>query len=109
MDAAKAIAVLATNDVDDAGLLLGQFDRPEILPVVAVPTTAGTGSEVTQYPILTNDSIQSKSSIASGVIFPRALLDFRYLEQLPPDVTANTMVDALSTPSRAIFQLRPTA
>ncbi len=96
MDAAKAIAVLATNDVDDAGLFSGQFDRP-VLPVVAVPTTAGTGSEVTQYSILTNDSIQSKSSIASGAIFPRlALLDPRYLEQLPPDVTANTMVDALS-------------
>lgn len=96
MDAAKAIAVLASNDVDDKQLFSGKYNNP-VLPVVAVPTTAGTGSEVTQYSILTNENIQSKSSIASESIFPRiAFLDASYTEKLPMNVTANTMVDALS-------------
>lgn len=96
MDAAKAIAVLALNELDDKTLFSGPYANP-VLPVVAVPTTAGTGSEVTQYSILTDDRLETKSSIANEAIFPRiAFLDASYTEKLPPHVTINTAVDALS-------------
>ncbi|CUH94872.1 hypothetical protein P22_0938 [Propionispora sp. 2/2-37] len=96
MDAAKAIAVLAFNELDDKTLFSGPYANP-VLPIVAVPTTAGTGSEVTQYSILTDDRLETKSSIASEAIFPRiAFLDASYTEKLPVPVTINTAVDALS-------------
>lgn len=96
LDAAKAIAILAGNELGDAELFSGVYQNP-VLPVVAVPTTAGTGSEVTQYSILTNKSAESKTSIASDAIFPKiAFLDARYTEKLPLPVTIHTAIDALS-------------
>lgn len=96
MDAAKAIAILAANEIDDTVLFSGPYPQP-VLPVVAVPTTAGTGSEVTQYSILTNDALQTKTSIANEAIFPQmAFLDASYTEHLPSHVTVNTAIDALS-------------
>jgi len=96
LDAAKAIAVLAVNDLDDDALFLPPFPKSP-LPIAAVPTTAGTGSEVTPYAILTNDKIQSKSNISHESIFPKvAFLDPRYTYGLPRAVTVNTALDALS-------------
>ena len=67
------------------------------MPIVAVPTTAGTGSEVTPYSILTDDSISSKNNITSECIFPKlAFLDATYTEKLPLEVAINTAIDALS-------------
>lgn len=96
LDAAKAVAILATNLLDDDALLAPPFPQAP-LPVAAVPTTAGTGSEVTPYAILTNHKVQSKSNIAHESIFPRlAFLDARYTAGLPRNVTVNTALDALS-------------
>lgn len=96
LDAAKATALLARNDLVDSAIFANSYPKPA-LPIVAVPTTAGTGSEVTQFSILTNDSITSKSSIAWDGIFPSiALLDAAYTESLPRAVTVNTALDALS-------------
>lgn len=95
LDAAKAIAVLACNSLSDEELFNAQFESA--LPLAAVPTTAGTGSEVTQYSILTYPAINSKKSIASTLLFPRAaLLDPLYTRFLPRDVTVDTAVDAFS-------------
>lgn len=96
LDCAKAIAVLATNEVDDHQLFSGPYSQP-FLPVAAVPTTAGTGSEVTQYSILSNKHLETKTSIANPGIFPKvAFLDARYTLRLPNHVTIHTAVDALS-------------
>jgi len=96
LDAAKAIAILAVNDLDDEAIFLPPFPR-QPLPLAAVPTTAGTGSEVTPYSILTNDKLQSKSNISHESLFPRlAFLDARYTRGLPRTVTVNTALDALS-------------
>lgn len=96
LDAAKAIAILAANELDDIALFSGPYPHP-ILPIVAVPTTAGTGSEVTQYSILSNDRLQTKTSIANEAIFPKiAFLDASYTQCLPSHVTINTAIDALS-------------
>jgi len=109
LDAAKAIAVLAVNDLPDDALFQPPFPKPP-LPLVAVPTTAGTGSEVTPYSILTNDKVQSKSNIAHESIFPRvAFLDARYTHQLPRDVTVNTALDALSHLVEGFLAVRATA
>lgn len=95
LDAAKAIAVLACNSLSDEELFNAQFNSA--LPLAAVPTTAGTGSEVTHYSILTYPAINSKKSIASALLFPRvALLDPAYTRSLPRDVTIDTAVDAFS-------------
>lgn len=96
LDAAKAIAILAANEISDDSLFSGTFPvKP--LPVVAVPTTAGTGSEVTPYAILTYDKIKNKKSVASDLIFPViAFLDPIYTETLSLETTINTAVDALS-------------
>jgi len=95
LDAAKAIAVLVVNDFNDEQL----FTQPinEALPIVAIPTTAGTGSEVTPYSILTYDAIENKKSIFSPLITPViAYLDPLYTYRLPFDVTVDTAVDAFS-------------
>ncbi len=95
LDAAKAIAVLAVNDINDEDLFDIKFE--EVLPIVAIPTTAGTGSEVTPYSIITYPAIQSKKSIFSSRIFPRlAFLDPKYTLELPREITVDTGVDAYS-------------
>jgi alcohol dehydrogenase class IV len=96
LDAAKVIAILATNSLTDEKLFSGIF-HSKPLPIAAVPTTAGTGSEVTRYAIMTCHAIQNKKSIASEAIIPRlAFLDARYTETLPLSITVNTALDALS-------------
>ena len=55
MDAGKVIALLCTNEIDDVQLFGGPYKKP--LPIVAVPTTSGTGSEVTKAAILTNPHV----------------------------------------------------
>lgn len=96
MDAAKAIALIASQDLSDAELFAGSYSS-DILPLVLLPTTAGTGSEVTQYSILTDDNAQSKTSIATPLLFPKiAMVDAKYTAGLPLKTTINTAIDALS-------------
>jgi alcohol dehydrogenase class IV len=96
MDAAKVIALLARADIPEAELFAGKYGN-DILPIVCVPTTAGTGSEVTQYAIITNDAAETKSGIATPLFFPRlALLDAKYLESVPRKTMVNTVIDSLS-------------
>jgi alcohol dehydrogenase class IV len=106
LDAAKTAAMLARNELSDEEVFGGEYPKGA-LPVVALPTTAGTGSEVTQYAILTNDAIESKSSISSEAIFPvLALLDARYTATLEARVAANTAMDALSHAVEGYLSLR---
>ncbi len=108
LDAAKAIAILAVNDIDDEALFGGRYNiKP--LPVVAIPTTAGTGSEVTPYSILTYKKISNKRSIGSDSIFPKAaFLDPVYTNSLSAEITVNTAVDALSHAIEGYLSIRAT-
>jgi len=97
MDAAKALAVLLTHEgkIEDYE---GAFTlkRPA-LPVVAMPTTAGTGSEVTFFSVITDSKRQTKMSLLDYRIGPLlALLDSDITASLPPAVAAATGVDALT-------------
>lgn len=109
LDAAKAIAVLARNALSDEQIFQNVFPNAP-LPVAAIPTTAGTGSEVTQYSILTNTKLETKTSIASETIFPKvAFLDAAYTASLPLKVTVNTAVDALSHAVEGYLSVKATA
>lgn len=106
MDAGKVIALLAKTDLPEAELFSGKYGR-EILPLVCVPTTAGTGSEVTQYAIITNDAAETKSGIATPLFFPSlAMLDSKYLASLPPNTMVNTVIDSLSHSVEGILSNR---
>ena len=95
MDAAKIIALLCTNDLDDAALFTGPYVRP--LPIVTVPTTSGTGSEVTKVGVLTNHHAGTKQSVNTPLIFPvLSYADPSFTESVSTTVTMDTAVDALS-------------
>ncbi len=97
LDAAKAAAYFAPNPHLMADTLYDGECKNKPLPVVAIPTTAGTGSEVTQYSVLTYHKIQNKKTLKTEKIFPvAALLDAEYTITLPQNVTNATAVDALS-------------
>lgn len=96
MDAAKAIALLACQEIPEDKLFSGSYED-NVLPMAFLPTTAGTGSEVTPYAVLTNHKAQTKMSISSPLIFPKiAFLDAKYTMALPLSSTINTAIDALS-------------
>ena len=101
MDVAKAAAGLALNDGPCAQYFGRETFPRGALPVIAVPTTAGTGSEVTPYAVIVDrqdDGKQAaKRTIGGRDLFPAlALLDPNLSVTMPPSVTANTGLDALS-------------
>ncbi|WP_083100986.1 iron-containing alcohol dehydrogenase [Pseudophaeobacter leonis] len=95
MDVAKVIALLAASDQPiEAAYGVNQATGTR-LPLVLVPTTAGTGSEVTAVSILTTGT-EEKKGIVSPIILPDiALLDAELTLGLPPHITAATGVDAM--------------
>lgn len=95
MDVAKVVALLAASDQPiDAAYGVNQATGSR-LPLVLVPTTAGTGSEVTAVSILTTGK-DEKKGIVSPIILPDvALLDAQLTVGLPPHITAATGVDAM--------------
>jgi len=106
MDAAKVMALLACRDIPESELFSGNYGN-RALPVIAVPTTAGTGSEVTQYAIITNDNAETKTIIATPLIFPKiAFLDEKYLTGLSHDTMINTVIDALSHAIEGMLSVR---
>jgi alcohol dehydrogenase class IV len=95
LDAAKAMAVFIKNpDVNKDNIF--SAGKLASIPVVAVPTTSGTGSEVTQYSIVTTHQEKTKKNLGQS-IFPRiAFLDSRYTHNMPYDITVNTAIDAFT-------------
>ncbi len=95
MDAAKAVAAFATGDMAPMDIYGAIKNNP--LPLLTVPLTAGTGSEVTPYSVLTVKEIENKKSFSHPESFSKiAFLDPTYLESLPRSVLLDTTADALS-------------
>jgi alcohol dehydrogenase class IV len=101
IDAAKAIAVMARSpgELMDYLEVIGK-NRPVVersLPVVAIPTTAGTGSEVTRNSVIISREHRVKVSLRSPMMLPvAAIVDPELTYDLPPAVTAATGLDALA-------------
>jgi alcohol dehydrogenase class IV len=101
LDAGKAAAALLTNDGDPEDFLevIGrgkQLTRPSA-PYIAIPTTAGTGSEVTRNAVLVSPEDRVKVSMRSQLMLPRlALIDPELTYDLPREITATTGLDALT-------------
>jgi len=101
LDAAKAIAALASNEGDPLDYLevvgAGKSIVNDPLPIIAVPTTAGTGSEVTRNAVLSVPERRVKASLRSPLMLPRlAIIDPVLTYDLPPSITATTGLDALT-------------
>ncbi|MBC7130292.1 iron-containing alcohol dehydrogenase, partial [Candidatus Bathyarchaeota archaeon] len=98
MDTAKAAAILVKNPGTVINYLKGKesFKNPG-LPVIAVPTTAGTGSELTRFAVFTGIEIKTKYSFGDYKIMAKyAILDPELTLTLPPKMTAGTGMDALT-------------
>ena len=101
MDFGKAISVVAKNP-GNAWDFTERSDhevrRPaSTLPIVAIPTTAGTGSEATPFAVLNNTDLKEKSTIANDAIFPDlSIVDPELMLSMPSSLTASTGFDALA-------------
>lgn len=95
IDSMKAIASLAVNggNISD---YMGTVINVEVPPMAAIPTTAGTGSEATQFTIITDTKKDIKMLLKGKVLIPAlAVIDPQFTMTAPPKVTAATGLDAL--------------
>lgn len=96
LDSAKAIAAMITNEGKIADYNGKVIENP-IPPVVAIPTTAGTGSEATQFTVITDVEKDIKMLLKGGYLVPKiAIVDPAYTYSAPKSITAATGMDALT-------------
>src|SRR6476619_2497778 len=102
LDVGKLIALMhgqtiSVFDLEDVGDWWTRADSSKISPIIAVPTTAGTGSEVGRAGVVTHPETHEKKIIFHPAIMPKvALLDPELSAGLPPKLTAATGMDALA-------------
>lgn len=100
IDLAKGVALLATHDgpLEQYAMIYGGLSRitDKVAPVIAIPTTAGTGAEVGRAALLTLDDGRKLGFISPYLIPKRAISDPELTIGLPPGLTAATGLDALS-------------
>ena len=99
MDCAKGIAVGATHPENDVWeYLINRVQATAAtLPILAIPTTAGTGSHATWYAVTTNPDTHEKPGMGSPFIFPKvSIVDPELALSVPPAVTAATGIDVLA-------------
>lgn len=109
LDAAKATAVFATNPDFAPTDIYTATDRNAALPIIAIGTTAGTGSEVGRVSVLTNDETGRKKSISPDDCNPSlTFADPKYTESMPYSVTCSTALDALCHVLEGYFSVKCT-
>ncbi len=100
IDLAKGVALLATHEgeLEQYAMIYGGLERitSKVAPVIAIPTTAGTGAEVGRAALLTLDDGRKLGIISPHLIPKRAICDPELTLGLPPMLTAATGLDALS-------------
>lgn len=108
MDAAKAIDLRAVNDRPVWEL---EYDGPQLapgLPIVAIPTTAGTGAEAHSFAVITHEEIGRKDYIGHPSLLPIVtVLDPGLTVGLPPAVTAATGIDAMTHSLESLLSAVP--
>lgn len=96
LDSAKAIAAMAVNEGSIADYN-GKEITGEILPLAAIPTTAGTGSEATKFTVITDSEKGIKMLLKGDVLVPKlAIVDSSFTVDAPKSVTSATGLDALT-------------
>jgi len=109
LDAAKAINILLTNDGQIQEYEGVNLVKEKPLPLIAIPTTAGTASEVTSFTIVTNTAKKKKMVIAGcNVGAAVALIDPNLTINLPAHITAQTGMDALTHAAEAYLSVLAT-
>ncbi|KPK82962.1 MAG: alcohol dehydrogenase, partial [Bacteroides sp. SM23_62_1] len=101
IDSAKAIAAVANNpgDLSDYLEVIGKGNQLAVapLPCIAIPTTSGTGAEVTKNAVIKSPEHKMKVSLRSPLMFPSvAVVDPELTRSMPPELTASTGIDALT-------------
>jgi len=99
MDSAKALGILVYHGENDIKKFIGAnaTSLKGIPPLICIPTTAGTGSEVTKVSVITDTSIKRKTPILDPILYPKiAIVDPNITITMPPQLTAATGMDALS-------------
>lgn len=98
IDTAKASNILVTEGGDDLTKYSGAHNLPKPLkPFFVIPTTSGTGSEVTLAAVISDNQKHVKMAFASNYLMPNAaILDPRMTQTLPPHLTAMTAMDAMT-------------
>jgi alcohol dehydrogenase len=108
MDSAKVMSLHAANQ--HAVMSLGYHDETVApgLPVIAIPTTAGTGAETNTYGVITDETLGRKGYVGHESVLPRlAILDPELTIGLPPGPTAATGVDALTHSLESLLSRNP--
>jgi alcohol dehydrogenase len=107
LDAAKAIALMAVNQGEVSAYCTGMLPENPPFPVVAVPTTSGTGSEVTAASLITDVKAGDKLGLVMPELFPQiAVLDPALTLSMPENVTVDTGLDALCHAVESWFSRR---
>ncbi len=112
MDTAKAMAILAAAP---AGAKMRQFKVPAaadtgLVPVICIPTTAGTGSEATRFTVITDTETDEKMLIAGlGALPLAALVDYELTFSVPARITADTGIDSFTHALEAFVSARANA
>ncbi len=108
MDTAKAVSLFAVNSVRAADL---GYDNPALvpgLPLLAVPTTAGTGAETNSFGVITDEAAGRKTYIGHPSLLPQAcILDPELTVGLPQAATAATGIDALTHSLESLLSRQP--
>lgn len=110
IDFAKGLSIAATHEkniwdyVNLSNKPPEKLYREKLIPVVAIPTTSGTGSEVTPYSVVINNQTQQEGTIKNDLIIPKlAIIDPTFLTSLPKDWTAITGIDAFAHALESLF------
>lgn len=97
IDSAKAIAILGCHGGEMQDYKVPRIVDEPGLPLIAIPTTAGTGSETTKATVITNEQTDEKMlCMGKGFVPIAALVDYALTLSLPPRTTADTGIDALT-------------
>jgi len=111
LDASKAIAAFAANpDIDPMDIYDEEKRANASLPIIAIPTTAGTGSEVNPYSVLTLPDGKKKKTFKSPQSWPRvSFVDPKYTDSLPYGTTVSTALDAFAHALESYLSPKSTA
>lgn len=108
IDTAKGVNIVITEEADDLMKFMGaEMLKKPMKPLVVIPTTSGTGSEVTLVAVISNPEKNVKMAFASKHLLPKAaILDPRMTLTMPPHITAATGMDALTHAVEAFICLQ---